>query len=229
MTPEPTPPAPAAPEPSTKSWIAPTELGRAQQLKATHPHLLAASYELGWYPNATLLSEATAQETAILAKGNAAVLRPALTQTKQAAVQAMSQPLTELRALVKKKYKAAYEGYYPQFGLVHSGKNWVLPYDHDDLIIALRTKLLPALLTHGFDQDADTGTAVWQPLLHALDDTQTKALKIDATRSGAKTTTDPQDAKTTKALRCLVHLVQAHHPDDWEGVLRTWGWRKTSF
>lgn len=32
-----------------------------------------------------------------------------------------------------------------------SSKNWVLPIDQDDLIVALRIKLLPALLTHGFD------------------------------------------------------------------------------
>ena len=141
----------------------------------------------------------------------------------------MSAPLTELRGLLKKKFKAGYEAYYPQFGLVKSGTDWKLPYDHDDLITALREKLLPALRTHGFENDADTGTAVWEPLLAQLDTAQTTAQKTDATRSEAKTTTDPQDAKTEKALRCIVHLLEAHHPDDWEQVLRAWGWRKTSF
>lgn len=231
MTPQATPAATpaAAPETAAKGWIAPTELGRAQQLRATHPHLVAAGYALGWYPNDALLREATAQETAVLAKGTAAGQRPALTQTKEAAVKAMSQPLTELRGVMKKKFKDGYESYYPQFGLVKSGKNWVLPHDHDDLIVALREKLLPALLTHGFGADADTGTAIWQPLLEKLSTAQTQALGTDAARSTAKTTTDPQDAKTDKALRCIVHLLQAHHPDDWEQVLRGWEWRKTGF
>lgn len=228
MNPQPTPSTPA-PEPTTKGWIASTELGRAQQLLGTAPHLVAAGYSLAWYPTAALQAEAAAQEKALLGKSTATSQRPVLTQTKQAAVKAMSQPLTELRGVLKKKFKEGYEAYYPQFGLTKSGKNWILPTDHDDLIVALREKLLPALKTYGFDQDADTGTAVWQPLLDALSTAQTTALQTDATRSTTKATTDPQDAKTEKALRCIVHLLQAHHPDDWEQMLRSWGWRKTGF
>ena len=225
----PTPTLSPAPEPTAKGWIAPTELGRAQQLRATHPYLAKAGYSLAWYPNALLLAEATAQEQALLTKSSAAVQRPALTQTKGTAVKAMSQPLTELRGLLKKKFKDGYEAYYPQFGLIKSGKNWILPIDHDDLIIALREKLLPALLTYKFGDDADTGTAVWTPLLAQLSAAQGTAMSTDAARSATKTNTDPQDEKIEKALRCIVHLLQAHHPDDWEQVLRSWEWRKTSF
>lgn len=231
MMPQPTPAGSpdATPEPAATGWVAPTELGRAQQVLATQPHLVAAGYALAWYPNAALLADATAQQAAVLAKGTAAGQRPALTKAKETAIQAMSQPLTELRGVMKKKFKEGYEAYYPQFGLVKSGKNWVLPHDHDDLIVALREKLLPALRTYGFGDDADTGTAVWQPLLAQLSTAQTQALGTDTARSSAKTSTDPQDAKLEKALRCVVHLLQAHHPDDWEDTLRGWGWRKTSF
>ena len=231
MTPQATPTAaPAAtPETAAKGWIAPTELGRAQQLRTTQPYLAKAGYSLAWYPNAALLAEATAQEKALLEKSSAAGQRPVLTQAKGAAVKAMSQPLTELRGLLKKKFKAGYEAYYPQFGLLKSGEDWKLPYDHDDLIVALREKLLPALLTHKFGDDADTGTAVWAPLLAQLTTAQQAAQETDAARSATKATTDPQDAKIEKALRCIVHLLQAHHPDDWEAVLRGWEWRKTSF
>ena len=227
MNPAPTAPAPATPD--RTAWIAPSELGRAQQLKATHAHLLAQGLELKWYPNAELLAEATAQETAVQGKSNTAVLRPALTEDKRTAIAAMSQPLTELRGLIKKKFKDQYAAYYPQFGLVQSGKNWVLPIDQDELVGALQTKLLPALLTHGFGADADAGTAVWQPLLTTLAGAQTQALGVDAARSTARTATTPQDEKTDLALRSIVHLLQAHHPTDWEGMLRGWGWRKTSF
>ncbi len=229
MTPQVPPPAPAPAAPNPTAWIAPTELGRAQQLAGTHPHLTAAGLELQWYPNAALLAEATAQQAAVVGKGTGAGQRPAQTQAKKTAIVAMRAPLTELRGLLKKKFKDGYAAYYPQFGLVQSGKNWELPDDHDELIVALRERLLPALLAHGFGADADTGTAVWQPLLAQLSAAQALALGTDAARSAAKTTTDPQDAKTEKALRCLVHLVQAHRPDDWETVLRGWGWRKTSF
>ena len=226
MTPQATP---LTSEPATKGWIAPTELGRAQQLRATYPYLAKAGYALAWYPNATLLAEATAQETALLGRSGTASQRPALTQAKQTAVKGMARPLTELRGVLKKKFKAGYEAYYPQFGLVETSQGWVLPHDHDDLIIALREKLLPALLTYKFGDDADTGTAVWTPLLAQLSAAQGTAIGADAARSATKTSTDPQDEKIEKALRCIVHLLQAHHPDDWEQVLRSWEWRKTSF
>ena|GEM_PF-6656943 len=70
---------------------------------------------------------------------------------------------------------------------------------------------------------------MWQPLLTQLSTAHTNAGKTDADRSTAKGTTGPQDELTEKALRALVHLVQAQFPDTWEDVLRGWGWRKTSF
>lgn len=219
----------ATPAASPTGWVAPTEAGRAQQLLGTQPHLLAAQLELRWLPNAALLAHATAHLAATQAKGTAADQRPALTAAKKQAIAAMSAPLTELRALLKKKFKDGYEAYYPQFGLVRQGKNWDLPRDHDDLIAALRDQLLPALTQHGLAADPDAGTAVWQPLLAQLGTAHTQALALDTARSAATTVTGPQDEQTTKALRALYHLDQAQFPDTWEGELRAWGWRKTGF
>ena len=221
-------PSPSS-EPNPVGWIAPTAPERAQQLLDAQPHLVAEKLALAWFSNADVLTHATAQQQALTSKSILATQRPAQTQAKATAIAAMRTPLTELRGVLKKKFKDAYRAYYPQFGLVQSGSDWILPVDHDVLITNLRDKLLPALVQYGFDQDTDTGTAVWQPLLDQLADAHTAALGTDSARSKAKIATDPQDAKTTKALRCLVHLVQAHFPDDWEGKLRTWGWRKTSF
>lgn len=222
----PTPPAATS---TSKGWVAPTETGRAQQLLDAYPHLVTQKLELRWFDNPTLLVHATAQLAAIGTKGAAADQRPAQTEAKKQAIAAMRTPLTELRGVLKKKFKDAYEGYYPQFGLVHNGQSWQLPKDHDELIGALRDKLLPALAQHGFAADADTGTAVWQPLLDKLNTAHTAALGFDAARSQAVGTTGPQDAQTDKALRALLHLAQSQFPDTWEDELRAWGWRKTSF
>lgn len=70
---------------------------------------------------------------------------------------------------------------------------------------------------------------MWQPLLDTLDTAQTQALGVDSSRSKARTTTSSQDEKMDLALRCIVHLLQGHHTTNWEDVLRSWGWRKTSF
>jgi|GEM_PF-4037052 len=210
-------------------WIAPTEAGRAEQLLDAHPHLVTEKLELRWFKNDQLLTHATAQKTAVSNKTTLATQRPAQTRAIKTAVQGMSKPLTELRGVMKKKFKEKYEAYYPQFGLVKTGKNWQLPEDHDVLVDNLRNLLIPALTTHGFAQDSDTGTAIWQPLLDALDTANTGADETDASRSKAVGNTTPQDELATKALRALVHLAQAQFPDTWEAVLRSWGWRKTGF
>ena len=220
---------PTPDSPNHIGWIAPTEAGRAKQLLDAHPHLVTEQLELRWFKNNQLLTHATTQQTAVSTKSTLATQRPAQTQDIKTAVKGMSKPLTELRGVMKKKFKEEYKAYYPQFGLVEIGGDWKLPEDHDVLVDNLRNLLIPALSTHGFADDPDTGTAVWQPLLDALDTANTKADETDAGRSKAVGDTTPQDALTQKALRALVHLAQAQFPDTWEDVLRSWGWRKTSF
>ena len=228
---EPQPPAstPTPADSNNVGWIAPTEAGRAQQLLQAHPHLVAEKLELRWFANDKLFAHATAQQTAVSSKSTLTAQRPAQTQAMKDAVAGMRTPLKELRGVMKKKFKEGYQGYYPQFGLVESGGDWILPTDYDVLIENLRDKLLPKLAEHGFDQDPDTGTAVWQPLLEQLQTAHTAAANTDTSRSSVKTTTGPQDELTEKALRALAHLAQAQFPDTWEDVLRSWGWRKTSF
>jgi hypothetical protein len=210
-------------------WIAPTEAGRAAQLLQAHPHLVSEQLELRWFKNPQLLTHATTQQAAIDSKSILATGRPIQTRAIEKAVAGMRKPLTELRGVIKKKFKDDYEAYYPTFGLLKSGPNWMLPVDHDVLVTNLRTKLLPSLTKYGFAADPDTGTAIWQPLLDALDTANTTASKTDASRAEAVGSTGPQDALTTKVLRALVHLVQAQFPDTWEAVLREWEWQKVSF
>jgi hypothetical protein len=232
MATQPTPiPSPVADlhEPIVKSWIAPTEAERAQQLLDTHAHLLAAGHELGWLPNDRLLAHATRHRAGVGSKDQLRGQRPIHTMDMEKVIEHLSQPLTELRVVMKKKFKAAYEAHYPEFGLEKIGKNWRLPIDHEDLIDSLEKFLLPALRAHGFDQDPDTGTAVWQPLLDQLKASHTDAMSTDESRSALVGETNPQDEQTTKALRAIYHLAQAHFPDTWEETLRSWGWRKTSF
>ncbi len=221
-------PAPETP-PQTIAWIPSTEAVRAQLLLDTHPRLVAAKKELDWLLNAPLLTHAQKHVAATATKAGLAATRPAQTDDLAAVVKEMRKPLTELRGVMKKKFKAAYEGYYPQFGLEKVSKNWQLPKDRDDLETALRDFLLPALTTHGFQADPDTGTAVWQPLLDRLSTALDAAGGTDEARSLAVGESSPLDITTDKALRCIVHLLMAHNPDGWESTLRGWGWRKTSF
>lgn len=227
MPDNPTPSASGSPE--TVAWIAPTEAGRAQQLLDTHPHLVSANKELDWLPNAKLLPHAQQHVALTGTKAALAANRPSQTDELAAVVRDMRTPLTELRGVMKKKFKDAYEGYYPKFGLKKVGKNWQLPNDRDDLEIALRDFLIPALTMYGFQDDPDTGTAVWQPLLDRLTTALDEAGETDENRSVAVGQSTPLDAITEKALRSLYHLAIAHNPDNWESVLRGWGWRKTSF
>lgn len=229
MTDQPTPGATPDDAGNPVSWIAPTEAQRAKQLLDTHPHLVVINKELDWLPNDKLLSHAQQHVTLTDTKGQLAANRPSQTGALKRVVNDTSTPLTELRGVIKKKFKKAYEEYYPKFGLTKIGKNWDLPNDRDDLEIALRDYLIPALTTYGFQDDPDTGTAVWQPLLTRLSVGLDAAADTDEARSVAVGEATPLDGTTEKALRCLYHLALAHFPETWESVLRGWGWRKTSF
>ena len=228
MPESPIPPTPD-PQPQTTPWIAPTEPGRAQQLLDTHPHLVAANKEMDWLPNAKLLPHAQSHVALTDVKAGLVADRPSQTDALKKVVKEMSTPLTELRGVIKKKFKDDYEGYYPKFGLKSRGKNWELPKDRNDLEKALRDFLIPALTDYGFQDDADTGTAVWAPLLTRLTNALDAAGRTDADRSVAVGQASPLDVITEEALRCIVHLMMAHNPRGWESVLRGWGWRKTSF
>lgn len=227
--PTPPPVLPAEEEAVSVGWIPPAEQQRAQQMNDTVPHLVADKLELRWLPNDQAAPHAAAHLTVTRAKRNLKALRPAETKALANAAKGMRTPLKELRLVIKKKFKTDYEAYYPQFGLVKLGEDWRLPTDYEDLELNLREKLLPALITFGFEDDADTGTAVWVPLLAALKQPLDNAKDLDKARSKQVGEATPQDKKTTLFLRCVVLLVRAHYPETWESVLRGWGWRKTSF
>ncbi|MBC7448665.1 MAG: hypothetical protein H7330_11465 [Hymenobacteraceae bacterium] len=107
MPDQPTPAAEAAPQ--TVAWVAPTEAERAQQLLDTHPHLVAANKELDWLFNPKLLTHAQAHVAATGTKAGLAANRPAQTADLAKVVKQMSAPLTELRGVMKKKFKDGYE------------------------------------------------------------------------------------------------------------------------
>ena len=229
QTPDPTPPPGGDDDETTATaWIARDELQRAQQLEKAGARLEADGERLRWITHPETRQLATDNLAAITAKRQTAAQRPGQTITLENVDAQTDTAASELRALMKKKIKTDYQRYYPTFGFVQSGKNWVLPFDRDQRAVAIRDLLLPALLTHGMGADPDTGTAVWQGILGVLAPALTTA---DATKRGRTeqvATTTPQSAKVEKALRAIIHLVKAQWPDEWEAMLRVYGFVRES-
>ena len=136
--------------------------------------------------------------------------------------------MPELRALLKKKFKDAYQSRYEEFGFVRSGKNWDLPDDRDIRADNISNLLLPALTTHGLQADPDSGTAVWSAIATDLAQALGRSSNTKRDRSTHVAATTPQGRDVEVALQCLVHLVRANYPQAPEKMLRAFGFLRES-
>ncbi|MBC7447702.1 MAG: hypothetical protein H7330_06540 [Hymenobacteraceae bacterium] len=227
ITPDPTPGGDDD-ETIATAWIATDELQRAQQVQKAGARLIVDGERLRWITNAEIGQLGTDALAAITAKRQTAARRTGQTITLENVDEMTEAATSELRTLMKKKLKKDYQRYYKDFGFVPSGKNWILPIDRDKRAVAIHDLLLSALLTHGMGADPDTGTAVWQDILDVLAPALTTADTTKRGRTEQVATTTPQSAKVEKALRAIIHLVKAQWPDEWQAMLRVYGFVRES-
>ena len=221
-------PAPAAAEVDATAWIAPDEAQRARQLQTAAAMMETEGLTLKWKTTADLKKLGLDNHTAIMAKQGVAAKGGGQAAALRAIDDRIRLVVPELRNLMEKKFKAAYQSYYEEFGFVRAGKNWQLPDDREIRADKIENLLLPALTTHGMQDDADTGTGVWEAISDDLNQALGRSTTTKRTRSTHVATTTPQGEEVLLALRSIVHLVKANYPLAPEKMLRAFGFLKES-
>lgn len=215
-------------ETDATAWIATDEAQRAKQLQTAVAVMISEGLTTKWKTTAELQQLADDNHAAIMAKQQVAAKGGGLAATLRDIDARINVVVPELRNLMEKKFKKAYASYYEEFGFVRSGKNWELPDDRDIRADKIEELLIPALTTHGMQDDADTGTAVWQAISDDLNKALGRSIKGKQDHSTQVAVTTPQGLEVLMALRCIVHLVKGNYPLAPEKMLRAFGFLKES-
>jgi len=129
--------------------------------------------------------------------------------------------------LIYKFDKTNAPSYYPQFGIVKNGNNFIVPRDRDKRLAALPL-VLPAITVHGFTGEK-YGAAFWQATMDSYKALLTQASAVDGTvakKVGNKNELRKAIVKTHKAL---IFLLMANYPDTYQSVMREWGFQKEKY
>jgi hypothetical protein len=117
--------------------------------------------------------------------------------------------------------------YYPQFGIVREGKNFVIPRDHDKRSAALALTVA-AITTHGFDAEK-YGLDFWQTTKDNYAALMTSASATDGTVSQKVGTKNELRKTIVKTHNALINVLRGNYPDNYKSVIREWGFQKEKY
>ena len=140
----------------------------------------------------------------------------------------INQGISALKAYLAYKYeKANAPSYYPQFGIVKKGTNYLLPGDRSKRLAALQ--LIPhAVAVHEFG-DEKYGTAFWQRVTDSYQALLEKTTNIDGTVSVKVSAKNELRKTLVETHNALVHVLKGNYPRSWKAVLREWGFQKEKY
>lgn len=186
------------------------------------------------YPHITLMHTAQTDFSATATQFNNYVqqrldemnTRPTTTRSIKELTSDTKMALQMVRGYLLEKYenqKLAIS-YYPDFGLEKKGSAWILPFDQQKLLSALKT-IKKGLVTHGFGSKK-FGTTKFTQLETDLTDAINMAVSNDGSSSATVSNKEviKKDIKTV--LTSLRFAIRAHYPDTYAGILRDFGFQK---
>jgi hypothetical protein len=133
-----------------------------------------------------------------------------------------------LKVYLKEKYgKDDFTSYFPQFGIVKQGSNYVFPADRNKRNEALKLTI-EAIQAHGFAEKT-YGLAFWQEIKDLYEVLLNTAVVTDGNLAGLVNTKNQHRALIVKTLNALIHIIKGNYPDDYAAVLRTWGFQKEKY
>jgi len=129
--------------------------------------------------------------------------------------------------LVYKFEKVNAPSYYPQFGIVKVGSNFIIPSDRNKRAAALKLTVA-AITAHGF-KDEKYGAAFWQATMDSYNTLLTQASAVDGTVSGKVSAKNELRKTITKTHNALINALKANYPDTYKSVIREWGFQKEKY
>ncbi len=129
--------------------------------------------------------------------------------------------------LVYKFEKANAPSYYPQFGIVRAGSNFIIPRDRNKRAAALPLTLA-AITALGFANEK-YGAAFWQTTMDSYKALLTQASEVDGTVSNKVSAKNELRKTIKKTHNALINILKANYPDTYKSVIREWGFQKEKY
>jgi len=136
--------------------------------------------------------------------------------------------LIHIKDSLKDKYgKESYQAYFPEFGIVYNTNSFRLPRDTQERKQALNM-LVSALTRHQLD-GRNSQLSVWQALKDEFE--QYVSETSQNVSNSSKFTGDKKMIRPAikKSLDSLALLIRANYPENYDSVLRMWGFLKENY
>jgi hypothetical protein len=119
------------------------------------------------------------------------------------------------------------EPFYAQFGIEKVGKAFKFATDRDARLRSLK-KLVVALDAHKLT-DKTYGTAYWTTILTQYESLLAEAIQTDSEISGKVREKNSTKDEIKIVLSCIMKLLEAHYPNNYEAVWREWGFQRNRY
>ncbi len=230
-----TPPVEAsAVEVSKKSKRSPSLIPGSDIGKATVSNSVAVAWEAN--PQITLMWK-TVEEFKIDVSNFARALESKTSvKTKRSPlsfkIKTVNKAIDRLLIFVKDELKVlfgkeAFQSYFPEFGIQYIKGGYKIPYDMQERQPAL-AMLIAAVQKYEL-RGANSNLATWQALKDEYDQYTSESTLSTTTESkhiGDKVIYRP---KVVKTLECLAGVIKCNYPDNYENVLRSWGFLRETY
>ncbi len=119
------------------------------------------------------------------------------------------------------------ESYYPQFGIEKISKSYKLPKDRDGRLRGLK-KMIEALTQYNMTSQK-YGKSYWEGILARYEPLLREAALTDGEISEKVKDKNALRDEIKKTLNSLMKLIEAHYPDNYQAVWRSWGFQKSKY
>lgn len=206
--------------------------------KMSDVEVLAVNMNDSWAANGSITLQYITQssfDTKVGALGSKILERKTAGSARPEVTQSISQTDADIKTgsdavkgyCVGKWGLNGYKAHLTQFGFVHREGNWEFPVEHEDRRLAL-AMMKNAVTANGFGAEP-YGDTFWDATKTAFEAELGSARTIDQGVSLDVSEKDLQMAEVKKVLVSLYYVIVANYPDNWRGVLRSWGWNHQDF
>jgi len=181
------------------------------------------------WTQSTHLGEAAQQFGVIMGERHSAgSQRTPVTATLAKLDKKINQHLDYLKTYLKDKFgKESYMDYFGQFGIVKTGRNYIFPTDRNRRKASLQ-QAVAALQAHNFEGKT-YGIAFWQEILTQYEQLLSTSVSADSNVAGLVSAKNQYRAQILKTLNALIYAIKANYPDDYQSVMRAWGFQKEKY
>jgi hypothetical protein len=133
-----------------------------------------------------------------------------------------------LKTYLKDKYgKDSYMDYFGQFGIVKEGATYKFPSDRNKRKSALK-QTIAAIQAQGFE-DKTYGLAFWQEISAQYEQLVDAAVQTDSSVAALVSQKKQLRAQILRTLNSLIYIIKGNYPDDYQSVMRAWGFQKEKY